>query len=128
MKKINPITILFISLITVFISLILLKQSNIDLKGQNEILKETKIIANEYSSLKRSWNDPKNVTKTVDKIIKQLKLKTLVMDDNKKKITITIKNGSYKTIDKFINKILNANLIILKLNIKKDSLYLEIGK
>ena len=128
MKKINPMTIVLISLLFAVLSLVLLKQSTTKLKEQNSILIDTKTIANQYSSLKKSWNNPKQISKIINKIKRQLRLKKLSIVDNKKKITITIKNETLNNINKFINKICNANLIILKLNIKKDSVYLEIGK
>jgi len=128
MKKINPMTIVLISLLFAVLSLVLLKQSTTKLKEQNSILIDTKTIANQYSSLKKSWNNPKQISKIINKIKRQLRLKKLSIVDNKKKITITIKNETLNNINKFINKICNANLIILKLNITKDSVYLEIGK
>ncbi|MEA3314816.1 MAG: hypothetical protein U9Q30_03020 [Campylobacterota bacterium] len=127
MKKINPVTLLLLLIMLFMVSALLLKKSNQELKDLTDELNNVKIISKEYSTLKRSWNDKKQTLKTLDKIIKDSKIKNLSKDVKNKKITINIPNSSLKKISKFSNKILNSNFIILKFKITKTSLYIEMG-
>ena len=127
MNKINPVTILGISFIVLLSSLLLLKQSEEELIQKNKELAIFNIVSNKYVTLKSSWDQKEKSIKLIDKVLSNLAIKNISKQVQKRKMIIKIKNEQIRKIDKFINKILNSNLNILKLNITDNSIDLVIG-
>ncbi|MEA3384303.1 MAG: hypothetical protein U9Q20_06510 [Campylobacterota bacterium] len=127
MNKINPITVLLLS-ITIFLSSItLLKDSNKELKDSNKELKEFVSLSSKYNTLKTSWDKKVKTIDLIDKIIKSTRIKNIDKKVEKKKIIIKFENNSPRDTDKFVNKILNEKINIEKLNITSSSVELVVG-
>ena len=128
MSKINPIVLLLLSTVILLSSFILLKQSSIDLTQNNYSLDKFQLLSREYNGLKKSWDKKEDTEKLLNNIIKSLGIKDISKEVKNKKIIVKFKNNSLSKIDKFVNKILNNNFNILKLNITQNSVELEIRK
>jgi len=126
-NKINPLTLLLVSIIIFLTSLIFLKQSNIDIKQLNHELVEFESLSSQYHALNSNWNIKKKKITELNNILSSSGIKNIVKEIKKKKVIIKFNENSINKIDKFINKILNGNFNILKLNVTKNSVNLEIG-
>lgn len=129
MNRLNPLyivlllfTVLFIS----FFSLINIK------KVYSEKLEETneiQIKAKEYNSLVSYWKNEEFIQKTLDEILKNplFKNENIVKTETKESIKIRIETPNSQILDSFLNKILNKQLIIKKMELDKNYINLEIG-
>jgi len=128
MKKfdIDPLFLIVSSLFIFLLSLYILSNTkNQKIQSYNEFNKNVRTI-NEYSSLKLSWVDKKTQVEKVNKLIKVLHIKNAKIIQNSNKITVEIKSN-VNTLHKFLNKLLNEKLNIVKLKISKDTLRFEVG-
>ena len=126
-KRITPITYLLVSISILFLSLILLNESKKELVNKNDSFNKYKEVSTNYLNLKENWDNSKNSKKIIDNIIKKVGIKDLVKKVNKKRIFIKFETKSVTKVDRFLSKVLNANLNIIYVNITKNSLELEIG-
>ncbi len=129
MSRINPLYIVAIITSLLLISLYILNQNiNIFKQKQNEY-KQIQIKAKEYKDFNTSWNNKKNISKTLDNILKnRLFLKEKILRVNTlNSIKIKIQSKNQKVLNTFLNKILNKKFIIKKLNLTKNYISLEIG-
>ena len=126
-KRITPITYLLVSISILFLSLILLNESKKELLNKNYSFNKYKEVSTNYLNLKENWDNSKNSKKIIDNIIKKVGIKDLVKKVNKKRIFIKFETKSVTKVDRFLSKVLNANLNIIYVNITKNSLELEIG-
>jgi len=128
MKKfdIDPLFLLVSSLFIFLLSIYILSNTKDQkIQSYNEFNKNIGII-NQYSSLKSSWIDKKIQLKKVNKLIKVLHIKNAKIIQNSNKITVEIKSN-INTLHRFLNKLLNEKLNIVKLKISKDTLKFEVG-
>jgi len=128
MKKfdIDPLFLLVSSLFIFLLSLYILSNTkNQKIQSYNEFNKNAKTI-NQYSSLKLSWIDKKIQLEKINKLIKVLHIKNAKIIQNSNKITVEIKSN-INTLHRFLNKLLNEKLNIVKLKISKDTLRFEVG-
>jgi hypothetical protein len=128
MKKfdINPLFLLISSTILLIISILSLNSSYIEKdKKISNINKNIKIIKR-YNTLKNTWVDVKKQEKIINNIINQQQIQNarLVIDKNKIKVTII---SNTKVLHRFINKLLNEKLNIVRLKLYKDKLIVEVG-
>ena len=128
MKKfdIDPLFLLVSSLFIFLLSIYILSNTKYQkIQSYNEFNKNIGII-NQYSSLKSSWIDKKIQLKKVNKLIKILHIKNAKIIQNSNKMTVEIKSN-INTLHRFLNKLLNEKLNIVKLKISKDTLKFEVG-
>jgi len=96
---------------------------------QNKILRltqksiQTEIDGKQIYLLKKRWKDQKLLTNRLKKILSQKAFAGKVVKKEKKRNMYIIKldNLDYRTLDSFINKILNEAIIIKKLEIERFS-------
>ncbi|MBT4708403.1 MAG: hypothetical protein HOJ96_01930 [Campylobacteraceae bacterium] len=127
MKKLDPLYVILLSIVVLIVSIILFNSSIKKLNKSQDELKNISLIAINYSNMKNDWNDKKNTIIKIDQIIRSLKIKRIDKKITKKKIKIKIEDVSSNNLDKFINKVLNKKLNILKLDITNNSINLEVG-
>jgi len=127
MKKLDPLYVILLSIVVLIVSIILFNSSIKKLNKSQDELKNISLIAINYSNMKNDWNDKKNTIIKIDQIIRSLKIKRIDKKITKKKIKIKIEDVSSNNLDKFINKVLNKKLNILKLDITNNSISLEVG-
>ena len=97
-------------------------------------LSSAKVSAKEFASLRDSWSTKESI-KRADKIISNTKrsrrgLNITTKPKRDSKLIIAKSNITDKTgdLDYLLNKILNANIIINKIAISKDSISFEVAK
>ena len=128
MKKfdINPLFLVLASIFIFFISLYSLNNSKINQDKSLENFNKNIKIIKEYNSLKNIWTNAKKQEKLINKIIKQQHIKNANIQTNQNKIKVTIISNT-KVLNRFVNKILNEKLNIVKLKLSKDKLVFEVG-
>ncbi len=127
LKKIDPLYVLLLSIAVLFVSIVSFNKSKINMQNSQDELINLHAIASNYSQMKKDWGSSEHTIKIIDNIITSVGINTLDKKITEKKITIKIDKLSLQKIDKFVNKILNEKLNILKLNISGTSLELEVG-
>ena len=127
MKKfdIDPLFLLVSSLFIFLLSLYILSNTkNQKIQSYKEFNKNA-ITINQYSSLKSSWINKKIQVDKINKLIKILHIKNAKIIQNSNKVTIEIKSN-INILHRFLNKLLNEKLNIVKLKISKDTLMFEV--
>ncbi len=127
MNRLNPIYLLLFSFCLFSYSIFDLKSSNDNLTEIQEKNKEFIKIATQYSSLQKAWGSEKNTKKICEDILKISGIRDVKIITNTKTIKIIIKNASLKSLDKFMNKLLNETVVILNFSLTKNSLDLEVS-
>ncbi len=129
MIRINPLYIILLFLTLFFISFYLVSnQKKLYLEKSLETIQlETK--AKEYKDLSNSWKNEKYINKTLDEILKNsiFKNEKIVKTATKESIKIKIETTDSRVLDNFLNRVLNKQLIIKKLELDKNFIILEVG-
>ncbi|WP_320652484.1 hypothetical protein [Arcobacter sp.] len=90
---------------------------------------QLEIKAKEYKDLSNSWKNEKYINKTLDEILKNsiFKNEKIVKTATKESIKIKIETTDSRVLDNFLNRVLNKQLIIKKLELDKNFIILEVG-
>jgi hypothetical protein len=129
MKRLNPLYIISLFITILVISVFLLNEEKSILKEKTEKLNEIQLKAKEYKSLKNSWNNEKYANDTLDLILKNkiFSNQKILKASTNELIKLKIESDDPKILDSFLNKILNKELAIKKLEVEKRYINLEIG-
>ena len=129
MKRLNPLYIISLFMTILFISIFLLSEQRDLLKEKTEELNQIQIKAKEYKSLKNSWNNEKYANETLDLILKNKMFSNqkILKASTNELLKLKIQSDDPKILDSFLNKVLNKELAIKKLEIEKRYINLEIG-
>lgn len=129
MNRLNPLYIIGLFLTILFISFYLLSTSKDEFLNKNiEYLNMDKN-AKDYKSFQSTWNNKVYVNNTLNQILKNkiyTNLKILRVE-TKNSIKLKVTSSDEKILNDFINKILNKQVIIKKLDIEKTYINLELG-
>ncbi len=125
LNKINPLYILlfvFTILLISFTQLNTIKDEYTQ-KAQafNGFKKDTKV----YTDLKTRWDSKTEQKKIIQRVISSNR--SIEVKEYKNKTILTLRSKNNRDIEKFVNKILNESLIILKLDIKPQIAVFELG-
>jgi hypothetical protein len=129
MKRLNPLYIISLFITIFFISVFLLQQEKDNFKQKSYELIDYKIKSKEYKNLKDNWTNEKFVNDSLDQILKNkifLNQKISRISTNEL-VKLKIESDDYKVLDYFLNKILNKQFVIKRIEIEKKSINLEIG-
>ncbi len=126
-NKINPLYILIVTICLFLYSIIELNLSNDNLLQIKEENKNFIKIATKYNTLQKAWGINNNIQKRCENFLKLSGIRDAHITTNTKIIKIKIRNADLKSLDKFMNKLLNKTIIILNFSLTKNSLDLEIG-
>ena len=126
-RRLNLLYILGFSILMLFISIYMLRVYQEKQLSEYNNVKKAVSVGVEYASLNDGWNNKKNTMKILDKIISKLNIKNLTKDIKSKKVIIKIDEISTSKLDKLINRVLNKKLNILRLDMDKGSILLEVG-
>lgn len=129
MKRLNPLYIISLFITIFFISVFLLQQEKDNFKQKSYELIDYKIKSKEYKNLKDNWTNEKFVNDSLDQILKNkifLNQKISRTSTNEL-VKLKIESDDYKVLDYFLNKILNKQFVIKRIEIEKKSINLEIG-
>ena len=129
MNRLNPLYLVVLFLTLVFISFFSLSNEK---KLYLEKVDESRLFeqkASEYQSLISYWKNEKFINKTIDEILKNslFKNEQITKTASKESIKIKIESSNPQVLDNFLNRVLNKQLIIKKLELDKNFINLEIG-
>jgi uncharacterized protein YktA (UPF0223 family) len=129
MNRLNPLYIILL-----FITIVLLTFYSIsnEKKAYYKKVEETKqleIKALEFKNLVNAWTSEKYINSTLDEISKSqiFAIEQISKSVTKELIKIKIDSANPEILDIFLNKVLNKQLIIKKMQLDKNSINLEIG-
>lgn len=129
MNRLNP---LYIILLFVTITFLSFYTSSNEKKSYIEKLDEIKVVqtkAFEFKSLASTWTNEKYINNTLDEILKSQIFvnQQITRTATKEAIKIKIQSSNQQVLDTFLNKILNKQLIIKKIELDSNFIDLEIG-
>lgn len=129
MNRLNP---LYIILLFVTITFLSFYTSSNEKKSYIEKLDEIKVVqtkAFEFKSLASTWTNEKYINNTLDEILKSQIFvnQQITRTATKEAIKIKIQSANQQVLDTFLNKILNKQLIIKKIELDSNFIDLEVG-
>jgi len=127
MRAINPIFLLFASMVIFFIALFSFNTTNKKFSQEVVNYTEYKALALHYNAQYDYYSNKKQILNSLQHIIKTAHISNGNIIPQDKKIIFKAKKLSLVTAHKFINKLFNNQFNIIKLDIQKDSVYVEIG-
>jgi hypothetical protein len=129
MKRLNPLYVILLFLTILIISIFSLNKEKNNFKEKSQEYSTFKIKAKEYKNLKEQWLNEKFVNETLDQILKNKMFSNqkFLRATTKDLVKVRIESDDPKILDSFLNKILNKQLELKKLEIEKRFINLEIG-
>lgn len=129
MKRLNPLYVILLFLTILIISIFSLNKEKNNFKEKSQEYSTFKIKAKEYKNLKEQWLNEKFVNETLDQILKNkiFSNQKILRATTKDLVKVRIESDDPKILDSFLNKILNKQLELKKLEIEKRFINLEIG-
>ena len=129
MNRLNPLYIILLFVTFAFLSFyISSNQKESYLEKLNEV-KTLQAKALEFKSLVNTWTNEKYINNTLDEILKSqiFANQQITRTATKESIKIKIQSINPQVLDTFLNKILNKQLIIKKLELNTNFIDLEVG-
>lgn len=129
MKRLNPLYVILLFLTILIISIFSLNKEKNNFKEKSQEYSTFKIKAKEYKNLKEQWLNEKFVNETLDQILKNKMFSNqkILRATTKDLVKVRMESDDPKILDSFLNKILNKQLELKKLEIEKRFINLEIG-
>ena len=129
MNRLNPLYIILLFITIVFLSFYSISNGKNTYYKKVEETKELEIKALEFKNSLNAWTSEKYVNNILDEILKnQIFTKEQISRSSTKElIKIKIDSAKPEILDIFLNKVLNKQLIIKKMQVDKNSINLEIG-
>ena len=129
MKRLNPLYIILLFVTFAFLSFyISSNQKEAYIEKLNEV-KNLQIKALEFRNLVNTWRNEKYINSTLDEILRSqiFANQQIIRTSTKEAIKIRIHSVNPQVLDTFLNKILNKQLIIKKLELNTNFIDLEVG-
>ena len=128
MKKfdINPLILLIAAMVIFLISIISLNSKQVEKNKSEYNFTKNKEIINSYSNMNNNWANLKVQENIINKLLKTLKIKNASLKIKNAKIVVNIK-ANKNILNRFINKLLNEKLSLIKLKLSKEKLSFEVG-
>lgn len=129
MNRLNPLYIILLFITIVFLSFYTISNEKKAYYKKVEETKELESKALEFKNLVNAWTSEKYINSTLDEISKSqiFANQQISRTATKELIKIKIDSANPEILDIFLNKVLNKQLIIKKLQLDKNSIDLEIG-
>ena len=129
MNRLNPLYIILLFITIVFLSFYSISNEKNAYYKKVQETKELESKALEFKNSVNTWTSEKYVNNILDEILKsQIFTKEQISKRSTKElIKIKIDSTNPEVLDIFLNKILNKQLIIKKMQLDKNSINLEIG-
>lgn len=129
MNRLNPLYIILLFVTITFLSFYVTSNEK---KSYIEKLDEIKVVqtkAFEFKSLASTWTNEKYINNTLDEILKSQIFvnQQITRTATKEAIKIKIQSANQQVLDTFLNKILNKQLIIKKIELDSNFIDLEVG-
>jgi len=126
MNKITSIHILLFCLVVLVCSFMFFTISKTTLIQTEKSYYETKKLSMEFRNAKESFIKSNDIVPLIEKFARQTSINNIQIDKLNKKVSIKIEKITEKKIEKFLNKVLNAKLIITKLVLVGSSIEIEV--
>ena len=129
MNRLNPLYVILLFITITFISFYLFSNEKSLYSEKIEEAKNLQIKALEFKNLVNSWTNEKYINSTLNEILKSqvFENQQIIKTATKENIKIRIESTNPQVLDTFLNKILNKQLIIKKLEMQSSFIDLEIG-
>jgi len=129
MSRINPIYIFILLFIITVYSFTITSGKQKEFEQNISELFEFKEKAKTFKILNEKWNNKIRVESIIDKIIKNPNFKNanIFKTKNSKGIKLRLNTTEPKIIIKLLNKILNEEFIIKRLDLTSSEIYVEVG-
>lgn len=129
MNRLNPLYIILLFITIVFLSFYSISNEKKNYYKKVEETKELEIKALEFKNSVNTWTSEKYVNNILDEILKSqiFAQEQISKSSTKELIKIKIDSVNQEILDIFLNKVLNKQLIIKKMQVDKNSINLEIG-
>jgi hypothetical protein len=129
MNRLNPLYIILLFITIVFLSFYSISNKKNAYYKKVEETKQLESKALEFKNSVNTWTSEKYVNEILDEILKnQIFTKEQISRSSTKElIKIKIDSTKPEILDIFLNKVLNKQLIIKKMQVDKNSINLEIG-
>ncbi len=129
MNRLNPLYVILLFITITFISFYSSSNEKSLYSEKIEEAKNLQIKALEFKNLVNSWTNEKYINSTLNEILKSqvFENQQIIKIATKENIKIKIESANQQVLDVLLNKILNKQLIIKKLEMNSNSIDLEIG-
>ncbi|MBD3840499.1 MAG: hypothetical protein IE909_01210 [Campylobacterales bacterium] len=127
MKKINPLTLILVSVLLFLVSIVSLQKVNNQYYNEKDQMKNFFTKAQEYVVLKNHWYNKNEIKEKLQKHLKSSGISKFFIGENSSKISVEIDSFTLDSIDKLLNKILNDKFSIYAIELNKSNVKLEIG-
>lgn len=129
MNRLNPLYVILLFITITFISFYSSSNEKSLYSEKIEEAKNLQIKALEFKNLVNSWTNEKYINSTLNEILKSqvFENQQIIKTATKENIKIRIESTNPQVLDTFLNKILNKQLIIKKLEMQSSFIDLEIG-
>ena len=129
MNRINPLYILLFFSVLALYSFVLVNNKEKDFIQKSKDHNDFVMKAKEYSDLKTNNLNKNAVIRIINSITSnaQFRKENIKTSQSKKSIRLSMETNQPDILNKFINRVLNERLFILKLEIKVDRINLEVG-
>lgn len=129
MNRLNPLYIILLFITIVFLSFYSISNEKNAYYKKVEETKQLEIKALEFKNSVNAWTNEKYVNNILDEILKSqiFAKEQITRSVTKELIKIKIDSANPEILDIFLNKVLNKQLIIKKIQVDKNSINLEIG-
>ena len=120
MSRANPLHIILLLLLLLAIGIYQLRMLQGELQQEERLYKESLLIAQELSAYKQQYTQGEDVVRNIEKSLKERVLKNVDFRllKKEKSLTIRAKKIGFKALSYFMNKILNSNYIIKRVEIR----------
>jgi len=128
-NKINPLYFLALAFVVFLISISATKGKQSQLFKENKNYQSFAIKAEIYKEYKRTWFNENYIREKIDSIIKNstFKKEKISKVESKNIIKIKIESKNQKILNRFLNKILNERFAIRDMQVRQNSVSVEIG-
>ncbi|MFK2824057.1 hypothetical protein [Arcobacter sp. YIC-80] len=129
MNKINPLYLILLMFTFVYISFEILSQTKENFIEKSNEYNSVKQKAKEFKELNNSWANKNRTIRTINQITNSPKFRKhkILKVETQKNIKLKIESMDSKVLNDFLNRVLNKQLIIDKLELQKTYIALEIG-
>lgn len=129
MSRLNPLYLILLAFTLFFISFFVLNEEKRLFNELSIDVNSIKSKALSYKDYKSTWSSKAYAQSTIERILNSnpVKKARVLKTVSNKILKVKVESRDTKVLNSFLNKVLNKNLKINKLEINKAYIYLEVG-